>query len=78
MKYILDGMSANPIMFVLILVGVIGGALSIGPMLKAKKIGKVACSKCGHVGNLKQTMTNKLVCSNCGSDDWKLSPKTIV
>ena len=71
MDQFIEGMRQNPVFFVVMLVGAIGGILSIGPMMKAKKIGKVACKKCGHVGKLKQTITNKLVCSDCGSDDWK-------
>ena len=45
--------------------------LSIEPYFKSRKIGNVTCNKCGHVEKLKQTMTNKFVCSDCGSEDWK-------
>lgn len=72
MENMIAGMLENPILIVLFMIGITGFFLSIRPMLKALKIGKVACNKCGHVGNLKQTMTNQLVCSDCGSADWKL------
>ena len=75
MQDFLYGIGLNPVYGLAILAGIIGGILSIGPMMKARKIGTVACSKCGHVGKLKQTMTNKLVCADCGSSDWKPQPK---
>ena len=71
MERLLRGFQENPILMIFVLLCIGGLLMSIGPMLKGRKIGKVACNKCGHVGSLKQTMTNKLVCSNCGSDDWK-------
>ena len=71
MERMLAGFQENPILLV-IFVACIGWALmGVGPYFKSKKIGKVTCNKCQHVGNLKQTLTSKLVCSNCGSDDWK-------
>ena len=76
MQDFLNGVAQNPVLGLAIVAGVIGGILSIGPMMKARKIGTVACSKCGHVGKLKQTMTNKLVCADCGSSDWKPQSKT--
>lgn len=71
MERIINGLQQNPILIIIMVIAAIGFILSIGPMMKAKKIGKVTCSKCNNVGKLKQTITNKLVCSTCGSDDWK-------
>lgn len=71
MKDFFDVFRGQPVMFMIFIAGIIGAIFAIGPMMKIKKIGNVACDKCGHVGKLKQTMTNKLVCADCGSDDWK-------
>lgn len=64
-------LAQSPVYFIVFIVAVVGGALSIPPALKAIKIGNVRCGRCGHVGKLKQTMTNKLLCAKCGADDWK-------
>jgi len=40
MDQIIQGMQNNPILFVIVIVAIVGALLSIGPMLKAKKLGK--------------------------------------
>ena len=74
MEQLLEGIRLHPYLGLFILVGVVGLILSIGPAMKRKRIGKVACRRCGHVGMLKQTIANKLVCTDCGSGDWSPAP----
>ena len=71
MELLLKGFHENPLLLIVFIIAIVGGLLSIGPMLRGRKIGRAQCNRCGHVGNLKQTMTNQLVCSNCGSGEWK-------
>ena len=69
----IEGMRQNPILLVVFMVGIAGFFLSLGAIWRAKKIGKVTCNRCGHVGKLKPTIFFKLVCSHCGVDDWNMA-----